>query len=46
MRYRIEVSSLIIVKALDTCPYLETAVPDLRTTLRFTVERSLLKAID
>ncbi len=46
MRYRIEVSGLIIVKALDTCPYMESEVPDLRTTLRFTVERSYAEAVD
>ena len=28
MRYRIEVSGLIIVKALDACPYLESAAPE------------------
>ena len=27
MRYRIEVSGLIIVKPLDACPYLESEVP-------------------
>ena len=45
MRYRVEVSGLIIVNALDTCPYLETEVPTFAQLSRFTVERAPAEAV-
>ncbi len=45
MRYRIEVSGLIIVKALDACPCLGSEVPTFAQLSRFTVERAPAEAI-